>query len=199
MAGFTRRDLLRIISGVAVFANPLSAQASQTPTLKCTRLGQQIIWKNKKYTCIKSGKKLIWDQGVSIPMATPSASSSPTASAATQKPATPLYTPPPQEFAVAKSSDLKMNQPISVANPSLSQPSRGYILVRRENAVVAFTNNCTHEGSEIEVSKSQLICFRHMSIFDSEDGHVISGPATRTLKLFETKERDGQVFVIDTP
>ncbi len=137
----------------------------------------------------------MWDKGVALPAVEPS----PTSSAPTQKTPTPLYTPPPQEFALAKSADLKINQPVSVSNPSLSQPTRGYILVRRENSVVAFTNNCTHEGSEVEVSKDQLICFRHMSIFDSADGHVISGPATRTLKSFEVKERGGQVFVVDTP
>ena len=155
------------------------------------------MWRNKKYTCVRVGRKLLWDKGV--PIAASATSSSPTPQQTIQKSPAPVYTPPPQEFKVMASGGLKLNQPKSVLNPSLSEPSRGYILIRRENSILAFTNRCTHEGQEVEISSGQLVCFRHLSYFDSSDGHVISGPATRSLKQFETIERDGYVFVIDTP
>ena len=36
----------------------------------CTKVGQKSISGSKTYTCIKSGKKLVWDKGVSKPTAT---------------------------------------------------------------------------------------------------------------------------------
>jgi len=152
MSHFSRRQILQILSGVALLANPFAAEAAQVPTLKCTRLGQAIIWRNKKYTCVKSGKKLVWNKGVAIPA--PSPSSTPSAPTTAPRPA---YTPPPEEFAVAKSLNLKLNQPVSVSNPSLNFPSRGYIVIRREDGVIVFSDSCTHLGRQVQISGSQLV------------------------------------------
>ena len=194
MSHFSRRQILQILSGIALLANPFTAEAAQVPTLKCTRLGQTIIWRNKKYTCIKSGKKLVWNKGVAIPA--PSPSSTPSAPTNTPRPA---YTPPPEEFAVAKSSNLKVNQPISVSNPSLDFPSRGYIVIRREDGVIIFSDRCTHLGRQVEISGSQLVCDAHGSYFEAATGKPTAGPATRNLVQLPTIERDGTIYVIDTP
>ena len=47
---------------------------------KCAKAGQTSIASGKKFTCIKSGKKLIWNKGVTLPKpaATPTLSISPT-------------------------------------------------------------------------------------------------------------------------
>jgi IgA Peptidase M64 len=50
----------------------------------CTKLGLTQNYSGKKFTCIKSGKKLIWDKGTTIKVASPKTSPSPT-STATQK------------------------------------------------------------------------------------------------------------------
>jgi Rieske Fe-S protein len=194
MSHFSRRQLLQILSGVALLANPFAAEAAQVPTLKCTRLGQTIIWRNKKYTCIRSGKKLVWNKGVAIPA--PSPSSTPSAPTTAPRPA---YTPPPEEFAVAKSSDLKLNQPISVINPSLNFPSRGYIVIRREDGVIVFSDSCTHLGRQVQISGSQLVCDAHGSYFEAATGKPTAGPATRNLAQLPTIERDGTIYVIDAP
>jgi Rieske Fe-S protein len=194
MSHFSRRQILQILSGVALLANPFVAEAAQVPTLKCTRLGQTIIWRNKKYTCIKSGKKLVWNKGVAIPA--PSPSSTPSAPTIAPRPA---YTPPPEEFAVAKSSDLKLNQPISVSNPSLNYPSRGYIVIRREDGVIVFSDSCTHLGRQVQISGSQLVCDAHGSYFEAATGKPTAGPATRNLDQLPTIERDGIIYVIDAP
>jgi len=180
-----------MIFAMLFLQNPFVAQAAITPTVKCTKLGQTIIWRNRKYTCIRSGKKLLWDKGVEIPTLKKTVST-PTTQAS-------IYTPPPIEFLICASNDLKLNKPISFQNPSLNEPSRGYIVVRREREIVAFSNRCTHEGGEVEVSKGELICFRHLSYFDAGNGHVLSGPATRELQSYRTSEHDSKVFVIDTP
>jgi Rieske Fe-S protein len=194
MSHFSRRQILQILSGVALLANPFAAEAAQVPTLKCTRLGQAIIWRNKKYTCVKSGKKLVWNKGVAIPA--PSPSSTPSAPTAAPRPA---YTPPPEEFAVAKSLNLKLNQPVSVSNPSLNFPSRGYIVIRREDGVIVFSDSCTHLGRQVQISGSQLVCDAHGSYFEAATGKPTAGPAIRNLAQLPTIERDGTIYVIDAP
>lgn len=198
MSHFSRRQILQMLSGVALLANPFIAEAAQVPTLKCSRLGQTIIWRNKKYTCIKSGKKLVWNKGVAIPAPSPSSTPSAPTTAPTIAPR-PAYTPPPEEFAVTNSSNLKLNQPISVSNPSLNFPSRGYIVIRREDGVIVFSDSCTHLGRQVQISGSQLVCDAHGSYFEAATGKPTAGPATRNLAQLPTIERDGTIYVIDAP
>jgi nitrite reductase/ring-hydroxylating ferredoxin subunit len=203
MSHFSRRQILQILSGIALLANPLAVEAAQVPNLKCTRVGQTVIWRNRRYTCVRTGKKLVWDKGVPVtpakptPSATTQPSTQPTPTTSTAP--RPAYTPPPNEFAVAKSANLKLNQPSAVANPSLDYPSRGYIIIRREDGVIAFSNRCTHLGRDVEISGSELVCFTHGSYFEATTGKPTGGPATRNLILLPTIERDGTVFVIDAP
>ena len=57
-------------------ANALTAKAGA----KCTKVKATSVVKGKKYTCIKSGKKLIWNKGVAVkPTAKPSPAVTPIA------------------------------------------------------------------------------------------------------------------------
>ena len=48
----------------------------------CSKMGSKSVSGGKSYTCVKSGKKLVWDKGVLVPVAKPSvANPSPTPSA----------------------------------------------------------------------------------------------------------------------
>lgn len=189
--------MLQILFGSILVSNPLIAEAASTPTLKCTRIGQRIIWRKEKYICVRSGSQLTWAKESTKPSPAPSVTVTPR-STTTAASSSNSYTPPPGEFGVAKSSDLKLSQPLSVSNPSFVNPSRGYILVRRESGVIAFSNNCTHLGREVEVSGTQLICYAHGSYFDAVTGRPIQGPATRNLTVLPVIERDGTIFVVDT-
>jgi hypothetical protein len=63
--------VLSIGSTSALAAAPAKAGA------KCAKAGQTQVVGNKKFTCTKSGSKLIWNKGVTVPAkATPSASAS---------------------------------------------------------------------------------------------------------------------------
>ena len=64
--------LLSLLSGVANAASPKAGGA-------CTKAGITSTSKGVKYTCIKSGKKLVWDKGVKVvtPTATPTPSPTP--------------------------------------------------------------------------------------------------------------------------
>ncbi len=44
----------------------------------CSKLGLTSTSNGKKYTCIKSGKKLVWNKGVSVVKATPTPTPTPT-------------------------------------------------------------------------------------------------------------------------
>jgi hypothetical protein len=49
------------------------AFASTKAGTKCAKAGVTSIASGKKYTCVKSGKKLVWDKGVLVPVAKPAA------------------------------------------------------------------------------------------------------------------------------
>ena len=59
--------------GLVLALIPISVNAAQKVTAgaTCKVLNQKVPYLNKTYTCIKSGKKLVWNKGVSIPQATP--------------------------------------------------------------------------------------------------------------------------------
>ena len=69
---FTPVLLLSLLTGVANAAAP---KAGAT----CTSAGTTATSNGFKYTCIKSGKKLVWDKGVKVVTPTPAVTPSPTA------------------------------------------------------------------------------------------------------------------------
>lgn len=87
---------------------PASQAASPVTGAKCSKLGQTQIFKNKKFSCIKSGKKLIWSSGNSVTK-TPEPTSAPSVVP------TPSITPKPE-------TSLKPAPAVSVSpSPTLSQ------------------------------------------------------------------------------
>ena len=74
--------------GIALI--PVTAEAAQnvTPSTACKVLNQKVVSQDKTYTCIKSGKKLMWNKGVGVKKPTPAATVSPTP--------TPTATPTPK-------------------------------------------------------------------------------------------------------
>ncbi len=89
----------------AAFFHPVaSAAKTPKPGATCTKLKGTQIYKGKKYTCIKSGKKLVWNKGVVVKVtptpsqtasATPDVTPSPTESTSATPAATPTQTPTP--------------------------------------------------------------------------------------------------------
>ena len=62
--------------------NSYSAQKI-TAGSSCKGLDKKVDYKNKTYTCVKKGNKLVWSKGVAIKSATPATSPSPTPAAST--------------------------------------------------------------------------------------------------------------------
>lgn len=90
--------------------------AAVTPGTKCSKAGATSTYNGKKYTCVKSGKKLVWNKGVTLPkpkpVATPTPSPSPTPTQTVEP--TPVFTPTPtptptptiRDWAGTRSTDL---------------------------------------------------------------------------------------------
>ena len=79
-----RSSLIKgLLIALAVVLIPVSAVSAQkiTPGSACKVLNQKATYSNKTYTCIKSGKKLLWNKGVAIvkptPIATPTSTPTP--------------------------------------------------------------------------------------------------------------------------
>jgi hypothetical protein len=94
---------------------PITAFSAQkiTPGSTCKVYKQKVTNQNKVYTCIKSGKKLVWSKGVSVkPSPTPTISPTPTP------------TPTPQvEIPVGKwqETQFKLVKELSLLKPSVTQ------------------------------------------------------------------------------
>ncbi|MEY4379954.1 MAG: hypothetical protein RLZZ378_357, partial [Actinomycetota bacterium] len=75
--------LLAIVSLTLIPLSPVNAAVKAGST--CPKAGNTAITSGKTFTCIKSGKKLVWDKGVAIPKSATS-------------PKTPEPPPMPQDF-----------------------------------------------------------------------------------------------------
>jgi nitrite reductase/ring-hydroxylating ferredoxin subunit len=201
-----QRRLVMKVLGIGALLQFFSvAQAATGPTIKCTRVGQQIVWRGKKYTCIKSGKTLIWDKGVVIPTATPSAKSTPSATphSATPTPAQPTPTPtqsaskvPYTGTVVGKSSDLSMGESKIFSEPDAYGRGFKFVVTRKPSGLVAFSNICTHEGCAVDVLvKNQLQCPCHGAQFDAVTGAATRAPAYEGLRPYRVEERSGEIVI----
>jgi len=89
-----------------------SAVAADVPKLKCTRVGQTVIYRNQKFTCVKKGGKLVWGKGVPVPVKSASPKPSPSASPSTSA------TPTPSPSTSASPSATPTPSPSTSASPS---------------------------------------------------------------------------------
>ena len=82
---------------LAVALIPVAAVSAQkvTPGTACKVLNQKVTYLNKSYTCIKTGKKLVWNKGVVVVKPTPIASATPTPTPTETPTQVPTPTPTP--------------------------------------------------------------------------------------------------------
>ena len=182
-----RRNFLAIISGSILSVMGQGAMAATGPLVKPTRLGQTVIFRNKKYTCIKKGKALIWDNGVAIAPA-PSATAKPTESAK------PSATSSALTF-VAKSGDIVEGSAKIVAVKPASGATISVSVTRFSGEVVVLTAVCTHQGCIVEADKSQLVCPCHGSSYNFSTGAVNNGPAANPLRKYVASESAGSIYI----
>lgn len=171
MNNHSRRSVLIATLLSAFSLKSTSAFAASTPTLKPTKIGQTIIFRGKKYTAIKSGKKIVWDKGVPVPSATNSSS------AATKV------------IVIGKSTEL------SVGQTKAFTVGKTYFVTRESTGLTAFDGVCTHQGCAVELSGKELLCPCHGSSFNPATGRVINGPAQRSLRSYPVSDVDGNIVI----
>jgi len=203
-----RRELIVGLFGAAFSLISGGAFAADTPLIKCTRVGQSVIYRNQRFTCVKKSGKLVWGKGVPLPVksATPSASpsASPTASAtpsatptasATPKP-TPTPMPSAQGVKVASSADVAIGGSKVVTATTATGVRVAIALARDSKGLHAFSAECPHAGYIVKPQGSdEFICPAHNSLFSSKDGAVLRGPASYGLGIYPVTETGGDIFV----
>ena len=197
---------MAFISGAAV--------AADVPKLKCTRVGQTVIYRNQKFTCIKKSGKLVWGKGVPVPVksaspkpsptASPSTSATPTPSPSTSASpsatpsasATPTFTPAKNQIKLANSSDF----PTGTAKVFESGRTTGLVasivLIRDSAGLRALSAECPHAGYVVITNGGpELLCPAHNSLFSAKNGAVLRGPANSGLKSYEVTETGGEIYL----
>jgi hypothetical protein len=124
------RGLLIVL---AVSLIPTAAVSAQkiAPGSSCKVLNQKVVYLKKTFTCVKSGKKLVWNKGVALkPTPTPTPTPTP-------KP-TPTPTPTPEVpypglLAIERNLYLKMDEIVKDWAPYLSALNSKNVRVISEN------------------------------------------------------------------
>lgn len=73
-----RLYLSAVLTTALVMVGAPSALSAGLAGSTCKNLGQKKVQSNKTYTCVKSGKKLVWSKGVAIALPKPTPTPSPT-------------------------------------------------------------------------------------------------------------------------
>jgi hypothetical protein len=91
------KKVVSVLAAIAMSISPLSASAAVKTGDTCKKAGQTATANGKKFTCVKSGKKLVWNKGVVVsapkPLATPTPTPVPTPAATASPTPTPTSTP----------------------------------------------------------------------------------------------------------
>jgi M6 family metalloprotease-like protein len=84
--------LIPLILSIVLIATAAQAATAPKAGSACKKAGQTITASGKKFTCVKSGKKLVWNKGVAVAAAKPTLPATPT----------PIATPMPSGTPTAK-------------------------------------------------------------------------------------------------
>ena len=150
---------------------PVSAQgATAKAGAKCTKLKSTQVVAGKKYTCIKSGKKLVWDKGVKVVV----------------KP-TPKPTPTTPPVVVKKSQEIKFSVPPFVYFTTETSSPDAAELVTTAGLKVTYSASgaCSFNSATNSLS---LTSIGTCSLTGSQAGDADYLPAPSVTKTFEVKK-----------
>lgn len=154
------------------------ANAASVPSLKPTRLGQTIIWRGKKYTAIKSGKKIVWNKGAPL---------------TSKKAEAPL--PRIANIDLAASNEVPDGTTQVFYPRHRNARGKGFFVSRENGVLNAFGTVCTHEMCQVQNGLPRLICACHHSFFNRITGFPEEGPAKRPLLNYPIMEASGRIIV----
>jgi len=154
---------LAVLVTAALFLVPLNAVAAVKAGDICKKVGSIATANGKKYTCIKSGKKLVWNKGVTVALPKPKPTPTPTS---TPTP-TPTQTPTPiptiadnfSQFATDISA-CKLNETRNLTGGSKGFPLRSTLssLGKMKIAIIPVDfANATGSGNPGEMYADDLV------------------------------------------
>lgn len=190
--------------GAAVTFISGAAVAAEVPKLKCTRVGQTVIYRNQKFTCVKKSGKLVWGKGVPLPVK--SATSTPTPSASPTASATPSASPSASAASSASptKNQIKLASSSEIPNGTVKVFQAGrtagltasIVLIRDSAGLRALAAECPHAGYLVKDNGGgQLLCPAHNSLFSAKDGELLRGPASFGLSRYVVTETGGEIFL----
>jgi Rieske Fe-S protein len=212
----SRRVTLRILGTMLLAAIPAIAYpawGATRPKIACKRVGQIVIYKGKKYTCIKVNKKLIWDKGSPIPQPTSKKSAEPSQSPSSVASPSASNLPSPTSDASPSTSTAPRSPTKVLFAKSIEIPSQGSVVVngkdnlgrplsvvftRFGSNLVALEAFCTHAGCVVKPQGQELACPCHYSIFDPETGKP-NNPAQQgayPLPRLDAFEESGSIYLV---
>ena len=193
-----RRDFIVGLFGTLFSVTSGEAFASDIPKLKCTRVGQVVIYRNQKFTCIRKNGKLVWGKGVPLPAKSPTPSPSPTPTPSPSPTPTPMNsaTSTKRTVKIANSADLAIGAIKVFEFSSATGLFLSVVLIRESTGVRALQAECPHAGYVVKTNGGpELLCPAHNSLFSVKNGAVLRGPANSGLKSYEVTETAGEIFV----
>jgi len=193
MSLISRRGLMAFVT-LIISSIADSALGASGPVVVCKKAGQTTIFNGKKYTCVKSGKKLIWDKGVILPK--PAVSISPSATP-TPSSISPSPTISSSVLTLGESFEVKLGETVIFKGKDAYGRLKEYAVTRTESGLIALDTVCTHAGCSVVVQKKQLVCPCHLSYFDSLSGNPESGPANLPLRKYSIREENGKILLTD--
>jgi hypothetical protein len=118
---------LTLMLSILLIATSAQAATAPKPGSACKKAGQTITAGGKKFTCVKSGKKLVWNKGVLVPGPKPSPAPTPTPTPEPTPEPVPTSVPTPTKTPEPK--PLVAGDPCSMVGESLTNP-QGYLECR---------------------------------------------------------------------
>lgn len=166
---------------------PVSAQgATAKAGAKCTKLKSTQVVKGKKFTCIKSGSKLVWNKGVKVPVkptpkptSTPTVKPTPTPTPTSTPTPTPTPTPPPVVEKKSQVIDFGMLKDIQITEKKFALPKA----MSSVGLTVTFSANggCTYDAASNSVLLNSV---GQCSIMASQVGDANYLPAAAVTRSF---------------
>ena len=113
------------------------------------------------------------------------------------------FEPPVNDFLAVARMDALQEGKLTAAEAALDGQKVPIALLKQRGSVLAFSGTCPHvggplaEGKFIEDAQGELIveCPWHASQFRLSDGTACQGPAANPIRVYDVRERDGNVEV----
>jgi M6 family metalloprotease-like protein len=143
-----KKTLLALTLIFALVA-PFNATAAIKAGANCKKTGQTSTYAGKKFTCVKSGKKLVWNKGVALAKPTPGVTPNPTP-APTVTP-----TPAPTSLPTVTPTPTPSPSPTPVESIQLSLPQPKVESFGFSNSIITvrFTASSNAQGGFIRLSE----------------------------------------------